>query len=143
MPHTPAAMPGSPASTLPLAGRGPPTSRGPEPGPGGPCVRVGRGGMGGAALGLMRGGGVGLCRSNNGIGPDGATALGAGLEKLTGLETLDLRWAWPRGAGTRGDGGGRVWARAGGQVQKRVPSVGGGARRGRREAPISMPPAEA
>ena len=75
--------------------------------------------MGGAAVGLMRGGGVGLSRSNNGIGPDGAKALAAGLEELTGLQTLDLRWAWPRGAGTRGDGGGRGRAGEGMQVQKR------------------------
>ncbi len=33
-----------------------------------------------------------LCRSKNGIGPDGGKALAAPLERLTTLQTLDLRF---------------------------------------------------
>ncbi len=43
-------------------------------------------------------------RSGNGLGPDGGRALAAGLERLTALQTLNMRWPWG-GGGMVSDGG--------------------------------------
>ncbi len=52
-------------------------------------------------------------RSGNRLGPDGGRALAAGLERLTALQTLDMRWPWHKGGG----GGGTFMPWGGGGIE--------------------------